>query len=239
MKSLKTIFRYVKKYPGLVATYFAFNILSALFSVFSLGLLGPFLLLLFKQGDVLKTQAKVSSSWNPISRFSEWFTHLLNSPGGTDKALTIICLVMFCAILLKTFFSYLSNYFLNPIRNRILNDMRSNMYHKILQLPISYFNEQRKGDIMSKLSNDLNDVEGSTVSVLESIFREPVVIILSLGYMIYLSPQLTLFLLIFLPISGFILGRIGRSLKKENKSVLLQFGRMALFFYYYSNKEMY
>ncbi len=209
-----------------MATYFGFNILSALFSVFSLGLLGPFLMLLFKQGDVLKTSTAVSSGWNPISRFSAWFTQLLNSPGGAGKALTIICLVMLCAILLKTFFSYLSTYFLNPIRNRILNDMRSNMYHKILQLPIGYFSEQRKGDIMSKLSNDLNDVESSTISVLESLFREPVVIILSLGYMIYLSPQLTLFLLIFLPISGFILGRIGRSLKKESKNVLQQFGRI-------------
>jgi len=227
MKSLKTIYRYLKKYPGLVATYFGFNILSAIFSVFSLGLLGPFLMLLFKQGDLLKTQTRANpDGWNPVNRFSEWFTGLLNTPGGTNKALMMICLVIFCSILLKTFFSYLSMYFLNPIRNRILNDMRSNMYHKILQLPIGFFNEQRKGDIMSKLSNDLNDVESSTISVLESIFREPVVIILSLAYMVYLSPQLTLFLLIFLPISGFVLGRIGRSLKKESTNVLQQFGRI-------------
>ncbi|MEO6584461.1 MAG: ABC transporter ATP-binding protein [Ferruginibacter sp.] len=227
MKSLKTIFKYIKKYPGLVAAYFSFNILSAIFSVFSLGLLGPFLMLLFKQGNVLNTQTKAAhGGWNPINRFSEWFSTLLNSPGGTNKALAIICLVMLCAILLKTLFAYFSMFFLNPIRNRILNDMRSNMYHKILQLPIGFFNEQRKGDIMSKLSNDLNDVEGSTISVLESIFREPVVIFLSLGYMIYLSPQLTLFLLLFLPVAGFILGRIGRSLKKENRQVLQQFGRI-------------
>lgn len=226
MKSLQTIFRYIKKYPGLVSAYFGFNILAALFSVFSLGLLGPFLMLLFKQGNLMQPASKNASNWNPINNFSEWFSSVLNSPGGTNKALTIICLVMLGAILLKTFFSYLSMFFLNPIRNRILNDMRSNMYHKILQLPIGFFNEQRKGDIMSKLSNDLNDVEGSTISVLESIFREPVVIIFSLGYMIYLSPQLTLFLLIFLPVSGFILGRIGRSLKKESKNVLQQFGRI-------------
>jgi subfamily B ATP-binding cassette protein MsbA len=131
---------------------------------------------------------------------------------------------VFSAILLKNLFAYLSMYFLNPIRNRILNDMRSNMYAKILQLPIGYFSEQRKGDIMSKLSNDLGDVEGSTVSVLESVFREPITIILFFIYMIILSPQLTLFLVIFLPVAGFILGRIGRSLKKENKSVLQQFG---------------
>ena len=104
--------------------------------------------------------------------------------------------------------------------------MRSNMYGKILTLPIGYFNEQRKGDIMSKLSNDLGDVEGSTASVLESLFREPITIILYLTYMIVLSPQLTVFLLIFLPIAGFILGRIGRTLKKQNTRVLEQYSNV-------------
>jgi subfamily B ATP-binding cassette protein MsbA len=183
-------------------------------------------MLIFKQGDVLKTAAGTGffNRINPVNYFKEWISGLLSEPGGNIKALIIICVVVFISIILKNLFAYLSMYFLNPIRNRILNDMRSNMYAKILQLPIGYFNEQRKGDIMSKLSNDLGDVEGSTVSVLESVFREPITIILFFVYMVILSPQLTLFLVIFLPIAGFILGRIGRSLKKENKSVLQQFG---------------
>jgi subfamily B ATP-binding cassette protein MsbA len=98
------------------------------------------------------------------------------------------------------------------------------MYQKILQLPVGYFSEQRKGDVMSKLSNDLADVEGSTISVMESLFREPIVVIISLVYLLVLSPQLTMFLLVFLPIAGFILGRIGRTLKKQNAMVLQQFG---------------
>lgn len=226
MKSLRTIFKYIKKYPRLVFSYFGFNILSAIFGVLSLGLLSPFLMLIFNQGDVLKTASGTGffSRINPINYFKEWISMLLDQPGGNIKALMVICLVVFGAILLKNLFAYLSMYFLNPIRNRILNDMRSSMYAKILQLPIGYFSEQRKGDIMSKLSNDLADVEGSTVSVLESVFREPITIILFFVYMIILSPQLTLFLVIFLPVAGFILGRIGRSLKKENKSVLQQFG---------------
>lgn len=226
MKSLRTIFKYIKNYPRLVISYFGFNILSAIFGVLSLGLLSPFLMLIFKQGDVLKTASGTGffTRINPINYFKEWISGLLSQPGGNIKALMVICLVVFGAILLKNLFAYLSMYFLNPIRNRILNDMRSSMYSKILQLPIGYFSEQRKGDIMSKLSNDLADVEGSTVSVLESVFREPITIILFFVYMVILSPQLTLFLVIFLPIAGFILGRIGRSLKKENKSVLQQFG---------------
>ncbi len=183
-------------------------------------------MLIFKQGDAFKAISGTGffSGMNPINYFKEWLYELINEPGGNIKALIVICFVVFAAILLKNLFAYLSMYFLNPIRNRILNDMRSSMYSKILQLPIGYFSEQRKGDIMSKLSNDLADVEGSTVGVLESLFREPITIILFFVYMVILSPQLTLFLVIFLPIAGFILGRIGRSLKKDNKKVLQQFG---------------
>ena len=223
MKSLKTIFKYIGRYPKLVTAYFTFNILSAIFSVLSLGLLSPFLMLIFKQGDSFKDIGG-KNSLNPINYLKEWLYGLINSPGGNIKALLIICLIIFGSIILKSFFAYLSTYFLNPIRNRILNDMRMGMYNKILKLPIGYFTEQRKGDVMSKLSNDLNDVEGSTISVLESTFREPITIILFLIYLVILSPQLTLFILIFLPVAGFILGRLGRSLKKENKAVLQQFG---------------
>lgn len=228
MKSLRTIFRYIGKYPKLVSAYLVFNILSAIFSVFSLGLLSPFLMLIFKQGDSFK-DISGKNSLNPVNLLKEWLYELINSPGGNIKALLIICLIIFGSIILKTLFAYLSTYFLNPIRNRILNDMRMGMYNKILMLPVGYFTEQRKGDIMSKLSNDLNDVEGSTISVLESTLREPITILLSLIYLVILSPELTLFLLVFLPVSGFILGRLGRSLKKENKDVLQQFGSIFSF----------
>lgn len=185
-------------------------------------------MLIFKQGDVLKNVTKTGSlNWlNPVNHFKEWLYEVIATPGGNIKALMVICFVIFGAILLKNVFVYLSMYVLNPIRNLILNDMRSSMYNKILSLPIGYFSEQRKGDVMSKLSNDLGDVEGSTISVLESIFKEPITILFYFIYMIILSPQLTVFLLIFLPVAGFILGRIGRSLKKENKQVLQQFGML-------------
>lgn len=228
MKSLLSVFRYIRKYPALVVSYFSFNILSAIFGLVSLGLLSPFLMLIFKQGDAFKNVSAKSgfAGANPINYLKEWLYTVINQPGGNIKALMMICLIVFAAVLLKNLCAYMAMYFLNPIRNRILNDMRSNMYSKILQLPVGYFSEQRKGDIMSKLSNDLGDVEGSTVSVLESLFREPITILLFFVYMIILSPQLTIFLAVFLPVAGFILGRIGRSLKKENKQVLQQFGTL-------------
>jgi len=224
MKSLKTIFKYISKYPSLVTAYFSFNILAAVFGVISLGMLSPFLMLIFKQGDSFKIDAGKGSVMNPVNILKDKLSAMVATPEGAKNALLILCSIIFVAIVLKNIFAYLSMYFLNPIRNRILNDMRRNMYQKILQLPVGYFSEQRKGDVMSKLSNDLADVEGSTISVMESLFREPIVVVLSLIYLIVLSPQLTMFLLIFLPIAGFILGRIGRTLKKQNAMVLQQFG---------------
>lgn len=226
MRSLRTIFRYVARYPQLVAAYFTFNILSAVFSVISLGLLSPFLLLIFKKEDTFKavTGGNFFSRINPINYFKEWLYGVIASNNGEVKALGFICIVVLVSILLKNFFLYLSMYFLNPIRNNIINDMRTRMYKKILALPIGYFNEQKKGDIMSRLTNDLSEVESSAISVLETIFKEPIVIILFFLYLVILSPQLTLFLLIMLPLSGLIIGRIGRSLKKQSTRVQEKLG---------------
>ncbi len=225
MKSLRTIFRYVSKYPKLIFTYFTFNILSNLFSVVSLGLLSPFLLLIFKQGNTLGDVAK-SSGFNPMGQFKLWMLQTIHGPGGEIRALGVICILIVIFILLKNLFLYLSIYILTPIRNLIVNDMRTAMYKKILELPIGYFNDQKKGDIMSRLTNDLSDMETSSVNLLESLCREPVTIILFLGAMIVLSPQLTLFLLILLPIAGFIIGRLSRTLKRQSKMLQEKLGEI-------------
>ena len=223
MKSLRTIFRYVRKYPKLIFTYFGFNILSNLFSVISLGLLSPFLLLIFKKQNVLNTVSENTgflTRINPVNQFKEWIAAVVQQPHGDVKALGVICILILVFIILKNIFLYLSIYILTPIRNHIVNDMRTSMFKKILELPIGYFNDQKKGDIMSRLTNDLSDVETSSVNLLESLFREPVTILIFVCYMIVLSPQLTLFLMLLLPVAGFIIGRIGRSLKKQ--STMLQ-----------------
>ncbi|MEO6905968.1 MAG: ABC transporter ATP-binding protein [Ginsengibacter sp.] len=219
MKSLRTIFQYVAKYPKLIFTYFGCNVLSNLFSVVSLGLLSPFLLLIFKKQNIIQTEtAKTGffSEMNPINQFKIWLSQVVKTPDGDIKALGVICVLILVFIILKNIFLYLSQYFLTPVRNLVVNDMRRKMYKKILVLPVGYFNDQRKGDIMSRLTNDLSDVESSVINLLETLFREPVTIILFFAYMIILSPQLTFFLILFLPVSGLIIGRIGRSLKKQS-----------------------
>ena len=227
MKSLRTIFRYVRKYPKLIYAYFGFNILSNLFSVVSLGLLSPFLLLIFKKQETLDAVVESNTFFsriNPVNQFKIWLHEVVQTPGGEVKALGMICILILTFIILKNVFLYLSIYVLTPMRNLIVNDMRTNMYKKILVLPVGYFNDQKKGDIMSRLTNDLSDVETSSVNVLETLFREPVTILLFLAYLVVLSPQLTLFLILFLPIAGLIIGRIGRSLKKQSTQVQEKLG---------------
>lgn len=227
MKSLRVIFRYVSKYPRLIFAYFGFNVLSNLFSVISLGLLSPFLLLIFKKNDSLVPVSAATgffSRLNPVNFLKVWLYDTIQSPNGDIKALGIICLLVLGAIILKNIFLYLSVYFITPIRNAVINDMRSRMLKKILVLPIGYFNDQKKGDIMSRMTNDLVDVETSVMNLLETLFREPVTILFFFLYMVILSPQLTLFLVFFLPVSGFIIGRIGRSLKKQSTAVQEKLG---------------
>lgn len=227
MKSLRTVFRYVSKYPKLIVTYFSFNLLSNLFSVVSLGLLSPFLLLIFKKENTLGNLHKQEgflSSINPINHFKNYLYDIVQQPNGDIKALGIICILILIFVILKNIFLYLSLYVLTPVRNLIINDMRTAMYKKILILPVGYFNDQKKGDIMSRLTNDLGEVESSIINVLQTLFREPVTIILFFLYLVVLNAQLTFFLIFFLPVTGFIIGRIGRSLKKKSTTAQQKLG---------------
>jgi subfamily B ATP-binding cassette protein MsbA len=224
MKSLRTILHYIGRYPKLVAVYFFLNLLSAVFSLVSLAMLTPFLMLIFEGPG----GSKMFTSRFRVGHLTDNLFQYLSAQVATDdgkvRALALICGIVVGSILLKNIFLYMAMYVLAPIRNRIVNDMRSDMFGKILTLPVGYFSEQRKGDIMSKLTNDLQDVEYSTISFLETFFREPITIILYLYAMIHLSPELSLFLLIFLPVAGLIIGRIGRSLKKVSTRVQEKLG---------------
>jgi len=226
MRSLAIIFNYIKKYPQMVMGYFMLNLFSALFSLISLTMLAPFLTLIFgleNEGNALGSRFKFG---NILGAFYQYLGEILQSDDGRIHALGLICIIMVATIVLKNIFLYAALYLLTPIRNGIINDMRNDMFGKILQLPIGFFNEQRKGDIMSRLTNDLQDVEFSTISFLGSFFREPVLIICYLFAMVHLSPELSIFLLFFLPLSGLIIGRIGRSLKKVSSVVQIKLGEI-------------
>jgi ABC-type multidrug transport system fused ATPase/permease subunit len=150
-----------------------------------------------------------------IADITHWINQIVSEENKLT-ALTYVIIVVMVFTVLKNMFIYFSQLILNPLRNGIMRQLRDDLFGKALSLPIGFFTEERKGDLMSRMTNDVNEVEVSIMSVLEVLIREPVTILLTLGYMVYLSPSLTLFLLLFLPVVGLLIGRVGRSLKKPS-----------------------
>ena len=210
MKNFFRIFKYIHLPKGKLALYLFYTILSTLFSLLSINALAPFLNIIFKK----KTDIPVVETQS-LGRFGEFFK-LLTRNHDNLYALGVICLVMVASILLKNLFVYLSIYVSTPLRSKILADFRLRLYTKILQLPISFFTEQKKGDLMSRMIGDIGEVQGSIFSALEGIVKDPLMIIAFLFSMIWISPKLSLFLLIFLPITAVIIGRISKRLKKQS-----------------------
>lgn len=145
---------------------------------------------------------------------------------GQIYALGAICVMIVISIFFKNLFTYLSYRVLAPIRNYVMTKLRSDLYSKILELPIGFFTEQRKGDIISRMSNDANEVEWSVMSTLEGLIRDPLNILIILITLVYISPVLSLFLLVLLPLTGFIIGRVSRSLKKQSTASQEQLGTL-------------
>lgn len=188
----------------------------------------PFLELIFN-GDKGTMAGLTEKTSNPVIRYVrdvllDSINNSKDRTSGLLKTLGLICIMIVVSIFLKNLFLYLSYYILNPMKNKIVNSLRSDLYHKILHLPIGYFTEKRKGDLISRITNDIGEVENSVVGTLEGWVRDPLTIIVNFAFLFYLSPQLTLFLLIFIPIIGFVIGRISRSLKKQSLEAAIKYG---------------
>ncbi|HQW85266.1 MAG TPA: ABC transporter ATP-binding protein, partial [Ferruginibacter sp.] len=143
---------------------------------------------------------------------------------GKIFVLAVICIMVLIAVLLKNLFTYLSYYVLAPIRNGVMNRLREELFHKILVMPIGYFTEKRKGDIMSRMTNDVGELENSVVGTLEGLIKDPLNLLILLGTLVFISPKLSLFLLVFLPVTAFIIGRISRTLKKQSNDAAIKQG---------------
>ena len=193
-----------------------FNILSVLFSLFSLTMVVPFLGILFE------TQEKV---YNPpplslnTTALKENFYAIISSivdEKGKVEALFFICILVLVTFFFRNLFRYLSLYSLTPVRNGVVHDMRMDLHKKVISLPLPFFNEKRKGDITARMTSDLVEIEWSIMSSLEMLFKDPLNIILYLATLIVISPQLTIFVVILFPVTGIIIGLIGRSLKESS-----------------------
>lgn len=220
MRSYTRIFHYLTRYKARILLYFVFILLSILFSIVSIGMLMPFLQLIFT-GE--QSAALANSSNQLLQAVND---AIYQSVGQNGKAYTLglICLLMIGFILGKNLFLYLAYYVLNPLKNQLVNQLREDVYAKVLQLPVGYFNEKRKGDLMSRMTNDVNEVEVSVIGVMEGWIRDPLTIIITLIVLFLISPQLTLFILLLIPVLGLVIGRITRSLKKISLEVANKFG---------------
>lgn len=226
MKQYSRIFRYLRNYKRKIGAYFLSTFLSIVFSIVSIGMLMPFLNLIFNdpRPECAACGVSTKSSGNPmIKAVNDFLTDNVQLHGKV-KTLGIICLMMIAFIILKNVFLYLSYYILNPLKNKIVNELREEVYDKVLKLPIGFFNEKRKGDLLSRMTTDIGEVEGSLVGTLEGWIRDPMTIIVTLIALFAISPRLTLFLLILIPVIGLVIGRITRSLKKHSQEVAVKYG---------------
>ncbi|HUC83201.1 MAG TPA: ABC transporter ATP-binding protein [Flavisolibacter sp.] len=215
MKKYARVFKYLGQYKGEAFLYILFILLSIIFSLVSLGMLMPFLEMIFNAGK----QGFFGDSSNPVVNFIRRLLEESRNTRGEVATLGVICVLIIVSILFKNLFLYLALYILNPLKNKIVNRLRNELYEKVLQLPIGYFTEKRKGDIISRITNDVGEVEGSVVGTLEGWVRDPLTILVTLGTLFAISYQLTLFVLLCIPIVGFVIGRISRSLKKGSSDL--------------------
>ena len=220
------ILKYVKPYTSYVLLNICSNLISIVFSLVSLTMVIPFLNILFDSER--KTYVSTELGFSPES-LKENFYILINKLidyKGKEEALLFICLLVLVAFFIRNLFRYLALFFLSPVRNGVIHDIRKDLHDKTISLPIGYFKERRKGDISSRMTNDLVEVEWSVMGCIEMIFKDPVQIIIYLTALIIISPELTLFVTIMFPITGFIIARIGKSLRKSSKKGQRQIGKL-------------
>ena len=217
MSNMLRILKYIKPYTTYVIFNIFSNILSILFSLFSLTMVIPFLGILFGTQEKVYEAQELNFSILSIKENFYLFLSSTIEDRGKVEALMLICLIVLAMFLLKNLFRYIALYFLSPIRNGIIYDMRMELQEKITSLPLAYFTEQKKGDLTSRMTSDLVEIEWSIMGVIEMIFKDPVNIFIFLITLIVISPQLTLFVVILFPIAGILIGYIGKSLKSDSK----------------------
>lgn len=215
---LRIVKRYIKPYSGYLGGSILLNILSAVFNVFSFSLLIPILKILFDSSGIVYEFIP----WESVKDFGDVTNNIYYYVGnwiglyGQSKVLLALCL-MFCAItLVKTSCYFGSSAIMIPIRNGIVKDIRLQIYNKILSLPIGFFSQERKGDIIARMSGDVQEVEYSITSTLDMLIKNPILIIIYLTVLFTMSWQLTLFTLIFAPLMMLIMSAIGRKLKSRS-----------------------
>lgn len=217
--NLKKILPFALKYKSNIIWNIIFNVLYALFSTLLMVSIMPTLDVLFKQNS----RVTVKPEYKGISEFKDFAIDYFNytitkisDENGVQNALLVVIGIVIITALLKNLFNYLGSRHVTTLRNSVLRDLRKKLYDKIINLPVSYYSDTRKGDVMARMLGDVGEVQNSFFQILELIVREPLTIIFSIVAMFWISAKLTLFVFVFIPISGLIISRIGKNLKSKS-----------------------
>jgi subfamily B ATP-binding cassette protein MsbA len=227
LKKFKEILKLALRYKSRLIQFLGFNLLTALFSVFSITIIVPFLKVIFKTGDKLPSTPAVFA-WNPdaILKYFDYKLSYFIQTTGELNSLYIFSGLIILMFMFKNIFNYLALYNLAWVRSAVVRDLRASIYAKILVLPLAFYSQERKGDIISRMTNDVKEIEWSLLGALELVLKHPINIIIPLLTLFVTSWQLTLFVLIVLPLSGYIISRLGKKLKNAAKAGQEQLGHV-------------
>lgn len=222
----KVLRRFVPPYKKYLALNIIFNILSALLTLFSFALVIPILEMLFKvkEATYVYMAPGAANIKDVVVNNFYYYTQESIASLGPEWTLAILALLLIVMTGLKTGTSYLSSYFMVPLRSGIVRDLRNYVYDKITALPISFFTAERKGDVMARMSGDVAEIESSVMASLDMMFKNPVMIIACISMMLVISWQLTIFVFILLPVAGYVMGRVGKRLKQKSLAGQNQWG---------------
>lgn len=217
---LKLMRRFVPPYKKYLVLSIVFNILSAVLNIFSFAALIPILQILFKTGDAGHVTELMAWDWNNVKEVASnnanyYVTQMIDSVGATTSLLFIGLFLAFMTFV-KTGAYFLSSATIIPIRTGIVRDIRNMLYRKITSLPLGFFTEERKGDIIARITGDVNEIENSIMSSLDMLFKNPILIVAYFTTLLVISWQLTLFTIVFVPLMGWIMGMVGRKLKASS-----------------------
>lgn len=239
---MKDIFMLIRRfiapyYKGYLSLAVVFNILSALLNLVAFSLVMPILNILFQIEERVTTYIPFSSldlttreGWSELTHvvtnnFGYFISNMIETKGAS-YTLVILGIYLILMTLLKVGATYLGGFFLIPIRTGVVRDLRNQLNRKILDLPLAFFSEERKGDVLARITGDVGEVENSVMSSLDLLLKNPILIFVYLGSMLLISWQLTLFVLLVLPLAGFIMGRVGKSLKRTSLEAQNQWGQL-------------
>ena len=217
-KPFSRVLTYVKPYWVSIVLNLVFNLVTIFFSLFSFALVGPFLTLLFKEGAVeVVAKPEFSFTSDYLMGYLNWFMSSLIASGGKYHALVFMCLLLLAAFFFRNLGRFFACYFMANVRVGAVHDLRRDVYNKILILPLSFYHSRQKGDTLARITTDVQEVEVSILNYLEMLIKDPLTILFFFLFMVTLSPRLTLFVILVLPIAGLLIGKVGKMLKKESK----------------------